>query len=280
MKPRVAIIGLGIMARGMAHNFLKNNYEVTVWNRTEARSDELVAEGAVKSASVSEAVRTADVIFEVTANDESSRKMWLGQQGIIANARPDQILIASSTLSAEWTDELAAQCKKMNLTFFDIPLTGGRVAAESGNLTMLVGGDKTKLDQLRSTLSAVATNIKYFGKAGSGMRYKLVLNALQAIHIAGFGEAMRLAVAAGLNPADVGPALCERPGGVVTNIAWESYQRQPEPITFSVDWITKDLDYASRLSDNAHPQLDDVLDAYRTAIANGDGQSDWTKIIL
>ena len=279
MKKSVAVIGLGIMGHGIADNFLKNGYDVKVWNRTAGKADNLVASGAKLAPTVKEAVQSADIVFEVTANDQSSQDMWLGDDGIIENARPEQYLITCATLSTNWTDELSAKCADVGMVFFDMPMTGGRVAAESGQLTLLVGGSRDKLNEISDDLKAIVKKINYFGKAGSGMRYKLILNTLQAIHLAGFGEAMRMAEAAGLDKGLVGDALVERPGGVVTNISWESYKQDPNPITFSVEWIAKDLGYAAEMADSVeHPLLDDAKRLYQKAIEEGFGQADWTKI--
>jgi 3-hydroxyisobutyrate dehydrogenase-like beta-hydroxyacid dehydrogenase len=90
---------------------------------------------------------------------------------------------------------------------------------------------------------------------------------------------MRMAETAGLDKNLVGQALTERPGGALTNIAWQSYLEDPNPITFSVEWIAKDLGYASDMSQTiSHPLLDDVRKQYEQAIEKGFGQADWTKI--
>lgn len=272
----VAVIGLGIMGHGIADNFLKQDFKVVVWNRTTAKADDLIELGAVLAATVKEAVQAADLILEVTANDESSREIWAQ---ILANASPAQTLITCATVSVAWVDELAAACNQRGLTFFDMPMTGGRVAAESGQLTLLVGGSKDTLSEVTQDLKAIAKDIKYFGTVGSGMRYKLILNTLQAIHIAGFGEALRMAEAVGLDKQLVGDALAERPGGIITNISWQSYQEDPNPITFSVAWISKDLGYAADMAHSLpHPLLDEVERLYKQAIKAGYSQADWTKI--
>jgi len=275
----IAVIGLGIMGHGIADNFLSKGYKVTVWNRSAGKADNLVSKGATLASSVAQAVDGADLVFEVTANDQSSQQMWLGEHGIIAYAKPGQYLISCATLSTDWTDQLATHCSKAGLEFFDMPMTGGRVAAESGQLTLLVGGSQNGLNEITPDLEAIAKDVKYFGKAGSGMRYKLILNTLQAIHLAGLGEALRMADVVGLDKELVGNALIERPGGVVTNIGWEAYKKSPDPVTFSVEWIAKDLGYATDMVKTIqHPLLDEALRVYKQAIEQGLSQSDWTEI--
>jgi 3-hydroxyisobutyrate dehydrogenase-like beta-hydroxyacid dehydrogenase len=275
----IAVIGLGIMGHGIADNFLSKGYKVIVWNRSADKADDLVSKGATLASSVAQAAAEADLVFEVTANDQSSQQMWLDEHGIIAHAKPGQYLISCATLSSVWTDQLAAHCSEAGLEFFDMPMTGGRVAAESGQLTLLVGGSQDRLKEITPDLEAIAKNVKYFGKAGSGMRYKLILNTLQAIHIAGLGEALRMADAAGLDKELVGNALIERPGGEVTKTGWAAYKKAPDPITFSVEWIAKDLGYASDMAKTVqHPLLDEALGLYKRAIEQGLSQSDWTEI--
>lgn len=276
---KVAVIGLGIMGHGIADNFLKHGYDVTVWNRTPEKAANLVVKGAVLAATAKGAVEQADIVFEVTANDESSRGMWLGDDGIVASANPDQYLITCATTSVAWTDELAQKCAEKGLKFVDMPMTGGRVGAENGELILLAGSTEAALEDIVVELQAIAREVKYFDKTGAGMRFKLLLNALQAIHIAGFGEMLHMAKAAGLDEKLVGDALAERPGGVPTTLAWRDYQKEPDPINFSVEWIAKDLGYAAEMSgDTPHPLLDDALARYQQAIQAGYSQADWTKI--
>ncbi len=268
------------MGSGIAMNYLENGYEVAIWNRTPDKAKALQAAGATLAISPKAAAEQADIIFEVTANDESSQSVWQGSDGILAGADSNKTLIVSGTFSVEWTEQLAALCAKSGFDFFDMPLTGGRVAAENGSLTLLVGGDETKLNSLKPDLQAICEKVNYFGSAGSGMKYKLVLNSLQAAHISAFAEAMRLATEQGLDPKRVGPALCDRPGGVVTNIAWTAYQQSTIPLTFSVDWISKDLKYAQELAKGIDlPILDDVVALYQKAQKDGLGDEDWTIAI-
>lgn len=275
----IAVVGLGIMGHGIADNFLKNGYQVVVWNRSKDKAADLIDKGAVFAESVKEAVKNAEIVIEVTANDESSKQIWLGDEGILSAATPEQTLIACATLSIEWTEELAKKCADTGLSFFDMPMTGSRIGAEAGELTLLVGGDESELEAIQEDLEAIASELKYFGKAGSGMKFKLLLNSLQAIHATGFGEMLKIAREVGLDEKLVGDALSEKPGGVTTKFAWRDYQKEPIPINFSTEWVNKDLGYALDMSKNVnHPLLDDAKSLYQKAVDDGHGQDDWTMI--
>ncbi|MGV9305780.1 NAD(P)-dependent oxidoreductase [Nonomuraea sp. NPDC003727] len=273
----VAIVGVGIMGQGMAANLARHGHDVVLWNRSPLHQS--ISDTALVAPTPAEAARQADVVFEVTANDESSRTVWLGPEGILAGARPSTILISSATLSVDWITRLAAVCAERNLTFYDMPLTGGAAGARTGNLTMLVGGDPARLAELAPVLTAVSREVRHFGPVGAGTRFKLVLNALQAVHMAAFGEAMRLAGLAGLDLGQVGAALLERPGGVITTMAHDNLVTPPQPINFSAEWARKDLDYASRLAGPTdYPLLDATLAVFTQAVTEGHGGEDWSVV--
>ncbi|WP_431898607.1 NAD(P)-dependent oxidoreductase [Nonomuraea sp. bgisy101] len=273
---KVAVVGLGIMGSGIAANLVAHGHEVVVWNRTPGR-----AGGLTEVATPAEAATSAEVVFEVTADDDSSRQVWLGADGILAGAGPGTVLVSSATLSVDWVAELAAACAERELTFYDMPVTGGAAGARTGNLVMLAGGDPAMPATLEDALAAISKEVRHFGPVGAGTRFKLVLNALQATHMAAFGEALKLATAVGLDREQVGRALVDRPGGVITEMAWQSVIAPPEPINFSAEWARKDLDYAARMGQSgAHPILDSVLSVFSAAVAQGHGQDDWSTVAV
>jgi 3-hydroxyisobutyrate dehydrogenase-like beta-hydroxyacid dehydrogenase len=276
---KIAVIGIGIMGNGIATNFLKNGYKVTVWNRHSEKLINLKKTGAIVASSPRQATEYADIIFEVTANDKSSQSVWLGENEILAGANSQKVLIECSTISISWVDKLIKLCKQKSFSFFDMAMTGGRIGAETGKLIFLVGGDKKVLDKLSKDLKAISGKIMYFGSVGSGMRFKLLLNMLQAIHIIGLGEVLKIAKSSCMNLKTVGDALAQRPGGTTTNLAWRDYQKEPNPINFSVEWITKDLNYTKQFANKLDtPLLNEVLKKYQKAITKKLSQKDWTIV--
>lgn len=279
MKKTIAVVGVGIMGNGIADNFLKNGYRVVIWNRTRSKLATLTSKGALIVRTPKEAAQIADIVFEVSANDESSQKIWLGKDGILIGAKPDSILITCATLSIDWIEKLAKLAEFRNRTFFDMPMTGGRTAAEGGKLFLLVGGDEKKLKTIEPDLKNIAGSITYFGKAGMGMKFKLLLNTLQAIHGVALGEVLNLAKLTGQDVKKVGTFLSERPGGTATNNAWTNYLTPPRETSFSLDWMTKDLRYTKKMvKGKQSPFLDDALAILEKGIKKKMGKKDWTLV--
>jgi len=284
---KVAVIGTGIMGSGIAANFIKNGYDTFVWNRTPEKTDKLVSIGALLCETPAEAASKADIVFEVTGDDESSRKVWLGKNGILQSPfpNPSKYLITSASLSINWVDELIKRSKLPNVIFFDMPLTGGRAGAESGKLKLLVGGSEGELSEIRSDLAAISDAIYYFGPAGSGMRFKLILNSLSAIHINAAAQAIELAKKVGLSADKFYEAIFDgdmAPASPATKILLNSASNPSNGVNFSVKWIEKDLRYALEMAEDKDVNFDllkDTQEDYAKAKNANLADEDWTKII-
>ena len=138
-----------------------------------------------------------------------------------------------------------------------MPLTGGSIGAQTGRLTLLVGGNEKELEKIKTILGYIAQEVKYFGEVGAGTKYKLILNSVQAIHMIAFGEAIKMAKQAGLDLNLVGDALVARPGGTSTKISCDALKQDPKDVSFSAQWMAKDLGYAvEMLYDRKSPLLE------------------------
>lgn len=274
----IGVIGVGIMGRGIVENYLKNGYKVIIWNRTASKIQDLIEGGAVLAKTPKDCVSSSDIVFEVSANDESSREIWTGKNGILEAAKPSKPLITCATLSVDWVLELAELCQQRNLSFYDMPMTGGRKGAVTGQLILLASGDEQGIERIKPDLQAITKDVKYFGPVGSGTKYKLILNSLQSVHLTAFGEAMRMASEVGLNIQTVGEALAELPGGYTTQLSWQCYQEQPKPINFSVNWLAKDLDYAHKMTSGEFPLMDEAQKRFEEAKKDGHGEDDWSVV--
>src|SRR3954463_12573979 len=107
-KPRVAFLGLGIMGSGMARRLLANGFPLAVFNRNAKKATAFADAGARVATSPRDAASGAEVIISMVADDNASRAMWLGENGALSAAAPGTVCIDSSTVTAEWSRELAA----------------------------------------------------------------------------------------------------------------------------------------------------------------------------
>jgi 3-hydroxyisobutyrate dehydrogenase len=196
---RVAFIGLGRMGHGMAGRYLEAGFTVSVWNRSRAKAEDLIARGARWATSPEDAAIDADAVVTMVADDEASREVWLTKDGAAATMKAGTLAIECSTVSYGHALELARELRSRGLIYIDSPVTGLPDAAASGKLTMLVGADAADLERARPYLAPLSSTIRHFGPVGSGTVYKLINNLMGAIQIAGIAEGLAIAEQAGLD---------------------------------------------------------------------------------
>src|SRR5215472_15404562 len=142
----VAFIGLGRMGHGMAGRYLDAGFQVALWNRSKAKADDLIARGARWAASPHDAAIDADAVVTMVADDEVSRRVWLGKDGAAGAMKPGTLAIECSTVSYRHALDMSRELNLRGLTYIDCPVTGLPNTAASGELTLLVGADPTDLE--------------------------------------------------------------------------------------------------------------------------------------
>jgi 3-hydroxyisobutyrate dehydrogenase len=249
---RVAFLGLGKMGTGMASRLIAAGHSVAVYNRNPERAAPFGALGAKISGSPRMAAERADVIIGMTADDESSRAMWLGESGALASDNPpDALAIECSTLSHDWVLELAGHVRARGFRYVDAPVTGLPDAAASGTLTLLVGAEAADLDAARPIFASLATRVLHFGGVGQGTAYKLMVNLIGAVQIASAAEGVALAERAGLELKLVVDAIANGQAAspqVVRNVRRFVSGDHRGSVNFTPALRLKDIDYALRLA--------------------------------
>lgn len=198
MKPNVGFIGLGLMGRPMALNLLKAGYAVTVWNRTRARADDVVAAGATLAATPREASAGADVVFTIVSDPPAVEAVLWGADGALAGLRKGTVLVDSSTISPDLARRTAAACAERGVEYLDAPVTGGTWGAEKGELVFMVGGEAATLARVEPLIGAMGKRWFLLGPNGAGQTIKLAMNLILALEVQAFAEALAIVQAAGL----------------------------------------------------------------------------------
>jgi len=240
------------MGLGMARRLLAAGHRLSVYNRTPSKADSIAREGARVGATAKEACNGADAVFAMTADDGSSRSVWLGPEGILAaKLAPGTLAIECSTLSRAWVLELAAAAGQRGLHYLDAPVTGLPEAAAAGQLTLLVGADTRDLELARPLLAALADLILHFGPVGNGTVYKLVVNLIGAVQIASAAEGMAIAERAGLDLSAVADAIATGQAAspqVVRNTRRMAAGDHDRDVVFTPALRLKDVEYALALA--------------------------------
>lgn len=279
---RVAVLGLGVMGSGMAHNLLRAGYELTVYNRTREKAAALEQAGAQVAETPREAAQATDIVISMVADDSASRELWLGQAGALAGVREGMLLIESSTLSTHWVRELAGLAAERGCGFLDAPVAGSKPQVEAGELVFFVGGDAAALDQARPLLEAMGRRIEHLGPTGSGATMKLINNLMGGVQVAVLAEGLLLAEQAGLNMEQVVPLLINgAPGSPIVKGKAARIVARDYHTHFALRWMHKDLTYA--LEEALHqsmptPTVAVAREIYRLALNRGLGDEDFSAV--
>ena len=240
---RVAFIGLGVMGYPMAGHLAAKGYQVTVFNRTEAKANQWVSEhGGSSAATPAEAAREAQAVFACVGNDDDIRAVTMGPDGAFNGMSKGAVFIDHTTASAEVARELYDEAKSRGLEFLDGPVSGGQAGAENGVLTVMVGGDQSTFDRVSAAIDSFARSCQLMGPVGNGQLTKMVNQIAIAGLVQGLSEAVNFAERAGL---DTNQVL-----DVISKGAAQSWQMENRGATmhedkfdfgFAVDWMRKDL---------------------------------------
>jgi len=191
--PRIGFIGTGNIGQPIIRSLMRGGFRVAVWNRTPARYAELVAEGAMATATPRELAAGSDVLIAMLMEAAHLDALLNGPDGILAGVRPGSIFIDMGTNPPRHAQRLAKIFAEKSVAALDTPVQGGVKAAIDGTLTVMAGGDRDAYERVIPILQAVGTKIVYVGAAGAGQLTKLCHQVVLAITLEAVTESFALA---------------------------------------------------------------------------------------
>ena len=243
---KLSFIGLGVMGYPMAGFLSKAGHDVTVFNRTTSKAEKWCTEYHGNLAvSPKEAAKSAEIAFICVGNDDDVREVILDEEGVIHGLEKSAIIVDHTTASARLAVEIYDEARKHDINFLDAPLSGGQAGAESGQLTIMVGGDREVFDKALPIMDCYAKACTLIGEAGSGQKAKMVNQICIASLIQGLSEALHFAKRENLDISAVMGAISKG-----ADQSWQMENRWQTMIDdefdfgFAVEWMRKDLEIA------------------------------------
>lgn len=282
----VGLVGLGAMGRGVAGNLIAKGYEVVGFDIDPRARQWLVERGGRAAASLADLGRASDLLISFVVNDAQTEAVLLGPDGAAPHLRPGTIVVTCSTQPPAYVKTLGERLARMGLSLVDAPVTGGRVGAEKGTLTIMVGGAPEHVEVARPVLATFGARIFVMGDTpGMGAQMKVINQLLCGVHLAAAGEAIALARRQGL-PLDTTLEILR--SGAASS--WMLGDRGPRmvsdaygDVTSAVDIFVKDLGLvldAARDSRFSASLASTAFNAFMTASGRGMGRWDDAAVTL
>ena len=238
-----AFLGLGVMGFPMAGHLKAAGHDVTVYNRTAAKSDNWAeTHGGGTAMTPREAAAGADFVMACVGNDDDLRSITLGDDGAFQGMAAGSVFVDHTTVSAAVTRELYKAADGKNVSFVDAPISGGQAGAENGQLSIMCGGDQGAYDRAEPIMQAYAKICRRIGESGAGQMTKMANQIAIAGLVQGLSEALHFTEQAGLDGRAVVEVISQGAAG-----SWQMSNRFETMLDdhfehgFAVDWMRKDL---------------------------------------
>ncbi|HYG41290.1 MAG TPA: NAD(P)-dependent oxidoreductase [Bordetella sp.] len=246
-------IGMGVMGEPICRNLAKKSgLPVLGYDSNPAPLQRLAAHGVATAASIAEVARHSDVVFLSLPSGEVVAEVARAPHGLLAHARPGQLIVDTSTSPVDTTRDLAAEFAAKGAAFIDAPVARTRAAAEAGTLSVMVGGDAAVYARVQALIATFASEITHCGPVGSGQVVKILNNMVLFETVTALSEARAIARRSGVDPQVLLETFTR---GSADSFALRNHGLKailpgefPEK-AFPVEYARKDLRYALALAE-------------------------------
>ena len=281
---KVGFIGLGVMGFPMAGHLQSIRHDLIVFNRSEEKSIKWIESFGGKSLkNLEDVAESSDVIILCIGKDDDVRNVIGGKEGLINKLKPGAIIVDHTTTSSDLPIEMNNLLNPLGVQFIDAPISGGQAGAESGQLSIMAGGDKEAFAQIEEVINTYAKFSKYMGASGTGQLTKMVNQICIAGLIQALAEGINFSENVGLNSKDVLEVISK--GAAQSwqmENRWESMLQDEYDHGFAVDLMKKDLDIVIDKANDSDINLDitKLINNFYADIQNiGGGRWDTSSLL-
>ena len=281
---RIGWIGTGVMGASMCGHLLDAGFQVTVFSRTRAKTEPLLARGAQWADSPQAVAEQSDVVFSIVGFPADVREVILGERGALAGCREGAVLVDMTTSEPSLAIEIAAAASQESVTSIDAPVSGGDIGAKNGTLSIMIGGDQSTVEMLAPCWEAMGSTSVCQGGPGAGQHTKMVNQTLIGAGMVGICEALLYGYRAGLDLERVMQSIASGAAG-----SWSLSNLGPRIIAgnfdpgFFVEHFIKDMGIVLAEAKTMNLELPGMALAeqlYQDLAAQGNGRKGTHSLIL
>ena len=280
---RIGIIGTGMLGEAVGIHLLKSGHELTVFNRTKSKTDNLAKNGAIISNSPMDVAKNSDLVITVVKDADSVKQVSFKNDGILAGNHDGLVVADMSTVNPESSKEISKKFQENGIDFLEIPVMGGPNVAVEGKLVLMASGNKNAYEKHQKVFETIAHKNFFLGATGTAHSIKLAMNLQISMLALALSEGITLTRKAGFEPEKFLEILNSTyfKTGMSENKAHNMIKDIFEP-TFMLKNMTKDLGIINEAAKSFNAELPMAKLAskiYQDAVNAGFGEIDYTGIL-
>jgi 3-hydroxyisobutyrate dehydrogenase-like beta-hydroxyacid dehydrogenase len=281
--PTLGWIGTGRMGHAMVRRLLDAEHSVSVWNRTRAKAEDLVAHGAHVVDSIAELAGT-DIVFTIVAADPHLLEVMLGEGGLLRQDSVPRIIVDSSTVSSATSERIRLAAAERGATFLAAPVSGNAKVVKAGVLSVAVSGSREAFDTVVPLLNTIGRSVTYVGEGEVARLVKLAHNIFLGVVTQSLAEVVVLAEKGGV-PRHALMAFMNGSvlGSVFTRYKTPTFVNLDMAPTFTTFLLRKDFDLglaAARQLEVPLPIAAATQQQVQAAVGRGHGDEDFAALLI
>ena len=280
---KIGIIGTGMLGNAVGLHLLKSGFDLTVYNRTKERTDELKNNGAIVADSPKNVAENSELVIIVVKDADAVKEVSFGKNGIIDGKHEGLVVADMSTINPAESKKISKKFLEHKIIKLDTPVMGGPNVAITGELVLMASGDKNTFDRFKNVFEKIANKIFFLGEEGTAHLVKLSMNLQITMLALALSEGITLVRSANVDPKIFLDILNSTyfKTGMSENKAYKMIQDEYEA-TFTIANLIKDI---TIITDTAKsfgiklPMIKKAEEVYEDAVKKGFGNIAYTGIL-
>ena len=280
---KIGIIGLGMLGNAVALNLVDSGYEVTAYNRTKEKSEELEEKGATIVESPKEVAENSELVIIIVKDADAVKQVSFENNGIV-NGNHEKLIVADmSTIDPSESKNISKQFINSGITKLDIPVMGGPNVAITGDLVLMASGNKQSFENCKEVFDTIANKIFFLGESGVANSIKLAMNLQITMLAMALSEGIMLVKKSNVDPKIFLEILNSTyfKTGMSEKKAYKMIEGKYDT-TFTLSNLKKDITTMTNAAKSLGielPMISKAEEVYENAIKEGFGDIDYTGII-
>ena len=279
---KIGVIGIGMLGNAVASHLVDSGFSVTAYNRTKEKTFQLKEKGVKIASSPKEVAENSELVIIVVRDSDAVKKISFEKDGIVEGNHDKLIVADMSTIDPTESKNISKKFQEYNINKLDIPVMGGPNVAITGNLVMMVSGNKKSFDDCKNIFEIIANKVFFLGESGVAHTIKLAMNLQITMLALALAEGITLVKKANADPKIFLEILNSTyfKTGMSENKAFRMIDGKYE-VTFTLANLKKDI---NTMTDTAKslgvelPMIKKAEEIYENAVKAGFGNMDYTSI--